>query len=146
MRQYLNDKEDFCFTYGDGLADINITSLVGFHRQQKTLATVTAVQPPGRFGALVVEGSKVLSFREKPAGDSWINGGFFVLSPEVIDYVAGDDTVWEHEPMERLAREGQLATYLHKGFFQPMDTLRDKRQLEGLWASGEAPWKIWGQS
>lgn len=143
VRQYLNDKEDFCFTYGDGLADINITSLVGFHRQQNTLATVTAVQPPGRFGALVVEGTKVSSFREKPAGDSWINGGFFVLSPEVIDYVDGDDTVWEHEPMERLAREGQLATYLHKGFFQPMDTLRDKRQLEELWASSKAPWKVW---
>jgi glucose-1-phosphate cytidylyltransferase len=142
VRGYLG-AEDFCFTYGDGLADINIRALIEFHRAQKTMATVTAVQPPGRFGALVVEGSKVLSFREKPAGDGWINGGFFVLSPKVIDYIDGDETVWEREPMERLAQEGELSTYLHEGFWQPMDTLRDKAQLEELWASPSAPWKIW---
>lgn len=142
VRAYLSD-EDFCFTYGDGLSDVNIAELVEFHRRQKTLATVTAVQPPGRFGALVVDGNRVQSFREKPTGDSWINGGFFVLSPKVIEYIEGDQTVWEQEPMERLASEGQLSTYFHKGFWQPMDTLRDKLQLEELWASARAPWKSW---
>jgi glucose-1-phosphate cytidylyltransferase len=142
VRSYLNH-DDFCFTYGDGLADINIAELVDFHKKHKTLATVTSVQPPGRFGALVIEGSKVLSFQEKPQGDGWINGGFFVLSPRVIDYIDGDDTFWEREPMERLAHDGQLSTYIHQGFFQPMDTLRDKDQLEGMWSSGTAPWKVW---
>jgi glucose-1-phosphate cytidylyltransferase len=142
VRQYLDD-EIFCFTYGDGLADIDISALIKSHKKRKTLATVTAVQPPGRFGALVVEEDRVTSFREKPAGDGWINGGFFVLSPKVIDYIEGDQTVWEKEPMERLAGEGELATYVHQGFWQPMDTLRDKLQLEELWASGTAPWKVW---
>jgi len=141
-RRYL-DEEDFCLTYGDGVADINLTQLIEFHRQQKTLATVTAVRPAGRFGALVTSGNKVLSFREKPEGSSWINGGFFVLSPRVIDYIEGDQTIWESDPLERLAREGQLAAYPHEGFWHPMDTLRDKNQLESLWSEGKAPWKVW---
>ena len=135
--------EDFCFTYGDGVADIDLRTLLEFHRGQKTLATVTAVRPPSRFGALRIQGTKVASFQEKPEGDSWINGGFFVLSPKVIDYIAADSTVWEREPMERLAREGQLATFTHDGFWHPMDTLRDKNQLEEIWKSGKAPWKTW---
>lgn len=142
VRSYLGD-DDFCFTYGDGLADIDIGESINFHKRQQALATVTAVQPPGRFGALVVEGDKVLRFQEKPQSDGWINGGFFVLSPQVIDYIDNDETVWEREPMERLASEGQLSTYLHKGFFQPMDTLRDRNQLGDMWASGKAPWKVW---
>jgi glucose-1-phosphate cytidylyltransferase len=143
VAKYLDAEEHFCFTYGDGLAGINIRDLVEFHRRQQTLATVTAVSPPGRFGALVVEGNKVLDFREKPAGDGWINGGFFVLSPRVLDYIEGDETTWEREPMERLAQEGELSTFIHDGFWQPMDTLRDKNQLEELWSSGRAPWKVW---
>jgi glucose-1-phosphate cytidylyltransferase len=142
VRSYL-DGEDFCFTYGDGLADVDIGALVEFHKAQNVLATVTSVQPPGRFGALVVNGNKVVSFQEKPQGDSWINGGFFVVNPIAIDYIEGDQTTWEREPMEGLARDGQLATYFHRGFFQPMDTLRDKNQLEALWESGNAPWKVW---
>jgi glucose-1-phosphate cytidylyltransferase len=142
VRNYL-DADDFCLTYGDGLADINLADLVAFHKRQKTLATVTAVRPSGRFGALVTNGSKVISFREKPEGSGWINGGFFVLSPLVLDYIEGDSTVWEGEPLERLAREGQLAAYPHEGFWHPMDTLRDKNQLESLWNSGSAPWKTW---
>ena len=140
---YLAGEEAFCMTYGDGLADVDVTALVRFHREQGTLATVTAVRPPGRFGALVVDGTKVTDFAEKPSGDGWINGGFFVLSPRTLDYVAGDETVWEREPMEALAREGQLSTFVHDGFWQPMDTLREKNQLEELWASGAAPWKVW---
>ncbi len=143
VRSYLEGEDAFCFTYGDGLADVDVSALVRFHREQGTLATVTAVQPPGRFGALVLEGERVLDFREKPEGDGWINGGFFVLSPKVFDYVEGDETVWEREPMERLAREGELANYTHRGFWQPMDTLRDKNQLEEMWAAGRAPWKVW---
>ncbi|HEV2707719.1 MAG TPA: glucose-1-phosphate cytidylyltransferase [Pyrinomonadaceae bacterium] len=143
VRSYLEGEEAFCFTYGDGLADIDIRALIEFHRREGTYATVTAVQPPGRFGALVVEGHRVTDFSEKPTGDSWINGGFFVLSPKVFDYIEGDETVWEREPMERLARDGQLSTYVHQGFWQPMDTLRDKQQLEEAWVSGRAPWKIW---
>lgn len=140
---YLND-EDFCLTYGDGVGDVDIKQLVAFHKAQKTLATVTAVQPPGRFGALNTEGHKVISFKEKPGGDGrWINGGFFVLSPKVIDYIDGDDIRWEREPMERLADEGQLSAFIHKGMWHPMDTLRDKNYLEALWQSGNAPWKIW---
>jgi glucose-1-phosphate cytidylyltransferase len=140
---YLGD-EDFCFTYGDGLADVDIGALIAFHRSQKTRATLTAVQPPGRFGALILEAERVTSFQEKPRGDGgWINGGFFVLSPKVIDFVEGDNSIWEREPMERLARDGQLAAYFHRGFWQPMDTLRDKNHLEELWASGRPPWKIW---
>jgi glucose-1-phosphate cytidylyltransferase len=142
VRSYLDD-ENFCFTYGDGLADLDIGALLEFHKQQGVLATVTSVQPPGRFGALVVDGNKVVSFQEKPQSDGWINGGFFVLNPRVIDYIEGDQTLWEREPMERLASDGQLSTYFHRGFFQPMDTLRDKNQLEELWNSGKAPWKVW---
>jgi glucose-1-phosphate cytidylyltransferase len=137
-------EEDFCFTYGDGVSDLDITTLVAFHREQGALATVTAVQPPGRFGALDIEGDRISGFREKPRGDGgWINGGFFVLSPKVDDYIDGDDTVWEQEPMEALAHEGQLAPFPHEGFWHAMDTLRDKRQLEELWDSGTAPWKTW---
>jgi glucose-1-phosphate cytidylyltransferase len=137
-------KEDFCFTYGDGVADINITELVAFHKSQKTLATLTAVQPPGRFGALDLEKTRIKSFQEKPPGDSaWINGGFFVLSPEVFRYIEDDRTTWEREPMEKLAGEGSLSAYFHDGFWQCMDTLRDKNKLEALWASGSAPWKLW---
>lgn len=140
---YLGD-EDFCFTYGDGLADIDITALVAFHHNQGKLATITAVQPPGRFGALQIDGERVLDFREKPPGDgNWVNGGFFVLSPQVKRYLTDDTTVWENEPVHRLARDGQLACYRHGGFWQAMDTLRDQLRLEDLWKSGGAPWKTW---
>jgi glucose-1-phosphate cytidylyltransferase len=143
VRKYLGN-EDFCFTYGDGVSDINISRLIAFHRQQGALATLTATQPPGRFGALNLHGDRILTFQEKPQGDGgWINGGFFVLSPKAIDYIEGDDTIWEREPMERLAREGQFSAYLHRGFWQSMDHLRDKIYLEALWASGKAPWKTW---
>ena len=141
---YLDEGEDFCLTYGDGLADIDLPALLDFHRAEDALATVTAVQPPGRFGAMEIEGDRVRAFAEKPHGDAgWINGGFFVCSPKVLDYVEGDDTVWEREPLETLAAEGELASYMHGGFFQPMDTLRDQRQLQGLWDSGQAPWAVW---
>jgi len=134
----------FCLTYGDGVANVDITETIAFHRREGRLATVTATQPPGRFGALRHEGNRVTSFQEKPEGDgSWINGGFFVLSPEVGRYIEGDATVWEREPMEQLASENQLSVHFHRGFWQPMDTLRDKRHLEDLWASGRAPWKTW---
>lgn len=143
IRQYLDD-QDFCFTYGDGVADVDIRRLVKFHKERKTLATITAVQPPGRYGALHLEGDLVRGFLEKPRGDGgWINGGFFVLSPKVIDYIDGDNTPWELVPMQRLAREGNLSVYPHEGFWQPMDTLRDKNYIEELWRSGKAPWKIW---
>ncbi len=138
------DEDDFCFTYGDGLADIDIGRLVAFHREQKTLATVTAVQPSGRFGSMRLDEERVLEFTEKPAGDdAWINGGFFVLSPRVRDYLDGDATVWEREPLQRLAAEGELSSYRHSGFWQPMDTLRERDRLQSLWESGEAPWKTW---
>ena len=143
VAQYLNG-EDFCFTYGDGVGDVDITREIAFHKTQGTLATLTATQPPGRFGALNMDQHKIISFQEKPQGDGgWINGGFFVLSPKVIDYIEGDDTIWEREPMERLAAEGNMSAYRHHGFWQPMDTLRDKNHLEELWASGKAPWKTW---
>ena len=143
VRDYLGN-EDFCFTYGDGVSDVNITEAIDFHHQHKRLATLTGVQPPGRFGALNLDGDCVSSFVEKPHGDGgWINGGFFVLSPKVIDLIEDDDTVWERAPMEQLARDGQLSVYLHGGFWQPLDTLRDKKQLEELWRSGKAPWKVW---
>ena len=136
--------EDFCFTYGDGVADVDITALIAFHKSRKVKATLTAVQPPGRFGALVTQDNLVTRFREKPEGDGgWINGGFFVCSPAVLDYVSADETVWEREPLERLAKDGSLAAYMHRGFWQPMDTLRDKNHLEDLWKSGRAPWKTW---
>jgi glucose-1-phosphate cytidylyltransferase len=137
-------QEDFCFTYGDGVADVNIGELLAFHASHRKLATVTAVQPPGRYGALALEERSVRGFLEKPEGDGgWINGGFFVLSPKVLDYIADDTTSWEMDPMQRLAAEGNLEAWLHKGFWQPMDTLREKNQLEALWASGKAPWKTW---
>lgn len=133
--------DEFCLTYGDGVADVDIGALVAYHREQGRLATVTAVQPPGRFGALEIEGSTVTGFAEKPHGDGgWINGGYFVLSPEVGRYLTGDDTVWEREPLESLASAGQLSVYHHRGFWQPMDTQRDMRQLQAMWESGEAPW------
>ena len=135
---------DFCFTYGDGVADVDLKALIAFHRKEKAKATLTAVQPPGRFGALVLDGTRVKSFQEKPKGDGgWINGGFFVCSPSVLELIAGDHTVWEREPLETLARAHALAAYFHPGFWQPMDTLRDKNHLEELWASGRAPWKRW---
>jgi glucose-1-phosphate cytidylyltransferase len=140
---YVGD-EDFCFTYGDGLADVDLAALIAQHRAQGALATVTAVQPPGRFGAVEIEGTRVRSFEEKPRGDgSWLNGGFFVLSPEVGRYIEGDGTVWEQEPLRTLARQGQLTPYLHSGFWQAMDTLRDRHLLEQLWGSGAAPWRVW---
>lgn len=143
VQQYL-DNEHFCLTYGDGVSDVNMKALIEFHRAQKTPATVTAVQPPGRFGSMEVKNNRITSFQEKPPGDSgWISGGFFVLAPEVLDYIHGDDTFWEREPMERLAREGNLSSYLHPGFWQCMDTLRDRTYLEELWQTGKAPWKIW---
>lgn len=143
VRDY-TDGDDFCFTYGDGVSDVNIGQLIAFHRAQGKLATVTAVQPPGRFGMLGVDGTSITSFLEKPVGDgAWINGGYFVLSPGVFEYIAGDDTVWEQAPLERLADNQQLAGFLHDGFWHPMDTLRDKTLLESLWQTGQAPWKIW---
>jgi glucose-1-phosphate cytidylyltransferase len=131
-------------TYGDGLSDVNITDLIAFHKSQNVLATVTAASPPGRFGALHIEGDKVTSFQEKPDGDgSRINAGFFILKPSVLDYISDDNTVWEREPLEALAAEGNLSAFKHNGFWHPMDTLRDKMHLEELWKSGEAPWKVW---
>ena len=141
---YVESDEAFCLTYGDGVGDVDIRSVIALHRRERTLATVTAAQPPGRFGALRTEGCRVTGFQEKPVGDGgWINAGFFVLSPKVGNYIEGDATVWEREPMERLALDGQLCVHFHHGFWQPMDTLRDRRHLEDLWASGEAPWKKW---
>ncbi|QOF79243.1 glucose-1-phosphate cytidylyltransferase [Variovorax sp. 38R] len=141
---HLDGEEDFCFTYGDGVSDINITELVKFHRANKLKATLTATLPPGRFGALELQDHKVKAFQEKPKGDGGhINGGFFVLSPSTIDYITDDQTIWEREPLERLAKESQLGAYKHDGFWQPMDTLRDKMHLEELWQSGKAPWKTW---
>lgn len=144
VADYVKDEELFCFTYGDGVSNVNITELIAFHKAQHVKATLTAVLPPGRFGRLDIQGNKVNSFREKPQGDgATINGGFFVLSPTVIDYITDDKTTWEREPLERLAQEGDLAAFQHHGFWQPMDTLRDKVQLEELWQSGDAPWKVW---
>ncbi|MBI1983205.1 MAG: glucose-1-phosphate cytidylyltransferase [Acidobacteria bacterium] len=143
VAQYLGN-EDFCFTYGDGLSNVNVKKLIAFHRKQGTLATLTAVQPPGRFGALSLERDKIIRFREKPLGEGgWVSGGFFVLSPKAIKYIKDDRTVWERGPLSALARDGQLSAYLHDGFWQPMDTLRDKLALEKLWDSGSPPWKVW---
>ncbi len=145
VNDYIDD-ESFCFTYGDGVIDININDLVQFHKDQKSLATVTAVQTPGRFGAFSLKQgeSKIAGFREKPLGDgAWINGGFFVLEPGVMDYIEDDSTVWEREPLEKMAQSGMLSAYKHSGFWHPMDTLRDKNVLEELWESGKAPWKVW---
>ncbi|MBX2865930.1 MAG: glucose-1-phosphate cytidylyltransferase [Leptolyngbyaceae cyanobacterium MAG.088] len=138
--------EDFCFTYGDGVSNVNVTELIEFHKQQGTLATLTAVQPPGRFGAISLEKeqTKITHFQEKPEGDgAWINGGFFVLNPQVIDYIDGDPVSWEKEPLQQLAHKEELSAFKHDGFWQPMDTLRDKRYLEKLWQENEAPWKVW---
>ena len=143
IREYV-EGQTFCMTYGDGVSDVNITELVGFHRAQGTLATVTAVQPAARFGALGIVNDRVRHFEEKPSGDGmWINGGFFVLEPAVLDYIDSDATIWERAPLQRLANEGQLSAYKHSGFWSAMDTLRDKNYLEELWASNKAPWKVW---
>jgi glucose-1-phosphate cytidylyltransferase len=142
VRQHIDGT--FCFTYGDGLSDVNVTDLVAFHREQGTQATLTAVQPPGRFGVIDFKEEKISAFQEKPSGEGgWVNGGFFVLEPEVIDRIADDATAWERQPLEGLARDGELSAYKHEGFWQPMDTLRDRTYLEALWTSGNAPWKVW---
>jgi glucose-1-phosphate cytidylyltransferase len=141
---YLKDEDAFCLTYGDGVSSVDITELTRYHKSHGKLATVTAVQPPGRYGSLLMEGSSVRGFIEKPRGDgAWINGGFFVLSPECLRYIEDDNVSWEQEPLAKIAEVGQLMGFEHKGFWQPMDTLRDKNQLEQLWASGNAPWKTW---
>jgi glucose-1-phosphate cytidylyltransferase len=144
VADYISDEDAFCFTYGDGLSDVDLTAQIAFHRSHARLATITAVQPPGRYGALQITNDSVIGFAEKPRGDGGrINGGFFVLSPRVIDYIEGDQTGWEGSPLEHLAAKGDLMAWEHKGFWQPMDTLRDKNQLEELWQSGRAPWKVW---
>lgn len=144
VKEYLKDEESFCFTYGDGVGDINIKELIEFHKNHGKKATLTATYPPGRFGALDIENGSVNCFKEKPKGDgAMINGGFFVLSPDVIDYIDDDSTVWEQYPLNQLAVDKQLMAYEHQGFWQPMDTLRDKNYLEELWASNKAPWKSW---
>jgi len=138
------DNETFCFTYGDGFSDVNIKELIEFHKDQKKYATITAVQPSGRFGSLEIEGNSIKKFVEKPKGDrGWINGGFFVLEPEVLNYIEDEKTIWEREPLEKLSNENQLSAYKHEGFWQPLDTLRDKEQLEELWNNDQAKWKIW---
>ena len=143
VSRYLDD-EPFCFTYGDGVSNVDIGQLVTFHRQQGTLATMTAIQPPSKYGVLGFEGDRIIEFQEKPVGEGgWINGGFFVLDPKVLDYIDSDDTPWEHEPLRRLVSEGQLAAHFHHGFWQSMDTLRDRYVLEELWKGGDPPWKIW---
>lgn len=143
VRDYIGD-DDFCFTYGDGVADINIAQLIKFHQQSGKLATITATQPPGRFGAISFEGNTVTKFQEKPNGDcAWINGGYFVLSPKVIDLINGDETIWEKEPLERLTAKNELQAWFHRGFWQPMDTMRDKNYLEQLCTEQKAPWKVW---
>ena len=144
VREHLGNN-DFCFTYGDGVCNVDIRKLIAYHKEQSTLATVTAILPPTKYGVLNFdEQHRVIGFEEKPEGDSgWINGGFFVLSPQVIDYIDGDETMWEHAPMKRLVREGKISAFLHKGFWYPMDTLRNKIYLEELWNSGDPPWKVW---
>lgn len=144
VANYVLDEEAFCFTYGDGVSDVDITAQLAFHKQHGKLATVTAVQPPGRYGALNMDGATVRGFVEKPKGDGgWINGGFFMLSPKCLDYIEGDMSSWEGEPLARIAEDGQLMAFEHRGFWQPMDTLRDKNQLEELWQTGKALWKCW---
>ena len=142
IRDYIDGT--FCMTYGDGVSNVDITSLVEFHKKQNTYATVTAVQPPGRYGAIEIQGNRVEHFKEKPSGDgAWVNGGFFVLEPEVFNYIDGDSVIWEAEPLENLSRDGQLSVYKHHGFWQSMDTLRDKNYLESLWQGNRAEWKVW---
>lgn len=143
VKKYV-EEETFCFTYGDGLSDISMRNLIDFHKNQKTLCTVTSVQPPGRFGALNIEKNKIIKFQEKPIGDgSWINGGYFVLEPNVFDYIENDETIWEKKPLETLAKESQLSAYRHTGYWNSMDTLRDKNLMEELWNNNQAPWKVW---
>jgi len=145
VADYVRDEDAFCFTYGDGVGDIDISATIDFHRKHRKWATLTAVVPPGRFGALDIRDKQVMRFQEKPKGDgAMINGGFFVLSPKVLDYLNGDETVWEQEPLMKLAEKSQLMAFQHHGFWQPMDTLRDKHHLEYLWSNDEAPWKKWG--
>lgn len=144
VRKYIENDDAFCFTYGDGVGDIDISASIEFHKQHGKAATLTATYPPGRFGALDMKQGRVLNFKEKPKGDgAMINGGFFVLSPKVLKHLKGDDTVWEQQPLQQLAEDGELMAFEHHGFWQPMDTLRDKHLLEELWASGKAPWKKW---
>ncbi|NVJ90034.1 MAG: glucose-1-phosphate cytidylyltransferase [Methylocystaceae bacterium] len=144
IQKYVKDEDLFCFTYGDGVSDINITDTIAFHKEKNVKVTLAATTPPGRFGALDIDGHLVRSFQEKPQRDgAEINGGFFVLSPEVFDYLEGDQTIWEAEPIERLSKEKKVAAFVHKGFWQPMDTLRDQKYLEELWATNKAPWKVW---
>jgi|TARA_B110000438_G_scaffold2361_1_gene2456 glucose-1-phosphate cytidylyltransferase len=143
VKKYL-ENERFCFTYGDGVSDVNIKKLIEFHKKKKCIATVTAVQPPGRFGILKINKDDSTSFIEKPLGDgNWINGGYFVLEPKIFDYIENDSTVWEKDPLEKLSNENQLSAFRHSNFWQPLDTLRDKNHLENLWTSNKAPWKIW---
>ena len=145
VADYVKSDEAFCFTYGDGISDIDISALINFHQKHKKLATITAVQPPGRYGSLDIQNDLVNKFIEKPRGDGgWINGGFFVLSPKCIDYIENDQSSWEGNPLEKLAKEAELGAFMHKGFWQPMDTLREKNLLENLWSEGNAPWKVWG--
>jgi len=144
VARYIENDEAFCFTYGDGVSDVDISELIAYHQRQGVLATLTSVLPAGRYGALEMKGNRVQSFKEKPKGDgARINGGFFVLSPKVLDLIHDDSTIWEREPMETLARSGQMCAFEHDGFWQPMDTLREKNQLEEMWATGNAPWKTW---
>jgi glucose-1-phosphate cytidylyltransferase len=144
VRKFLENERQFCFTYGDGVADIDISALIAFHESHGKLATVTAIQPPGRYGALETEGARVKGFMEKPKGDGgWVNGGFFVLNPKAIDYIEGDASSWEGSALEQIAAEGELQVYKHGGFWQAMDTLRDKNHLDELWLRGEAKWKVW---
>ena len=143
VAEYLDD-EEFCFTYGDGVSDVDITKLIEFHRNEGSLVTLTAVLPPGRFGVMTFENTRVICFQEKPKGDGgWINGGFYVMSPKVIDYIEADRTIWEREPMERLACDDKMSAYKHSGFWQCMDTLRDRIKLNELWVKGNPPWKVW---
>jgi glucose-1-phosphate cytidylyltransferase len=144
VSEYVKNEEAFCFTYGDGVSDVNITELIAFHNDHGKEATLTSVYPPGRYGALDIEGNKIKQFTEKPKGDgALISGGFFVLSPKVLKRISGDDCIWEHEPLRGLAKDGNLMSFTHNGFWQPMDTLRDKVYLQNLWSKGEAPWKTW---
>ena len=145
VSDHVKHEEIFCFTYGDGVSDIDISKSIQFHKAHGKAATLTATFPPGRFGAIDIRHSQVMSFKEKPKGDgAMVNGGFFVLTPQVLDYLTGDSTVWEQEPLSKLASDGQLMAFEHHGFWQPMDTLSDKNRLEELWVSGKAPWKTWG--
>lgn len=144
VRKFIEDDEAFCFTYGDGLSNVDIGASIEFHKEHGKLGTMTAVQPPGRFGAIDMDGQRIVRFKEKPQGDdNWVNGGYFVLSPKVINYITDDNTYWEKEPIEQLARDNQIDAFVHEGFWLPMDTLRDKVYLDELWANGKAPWKIW---